>query len=318
MHWLISPAQGAGTSSKIAFGLGRWWLTLGEDGCSAKILPLRILLLFLLTVYSLRTTPTSHFPCTEPVSSHIKVTLSCGTSRPHWSVLCACADIAGCILLSVQGKFEYWQLWLVAGRSPRLQSWFLSLLFQWYDRFHSRKALWARFMSVFPCCEPGIKSLQIAEAGLVNHSRLLTPALHSSAWRIQPDLINVTLLFYPSLASDTLPGSGTQLQRFLSGHYRTAFSQCNLSNRRLPFCKTQNGNMPGPLCGLRSQWSLGPNTETSALEKACVKADDSFCQDVEFFVVGEADCLDCLDKMFTEDKTAGLGMMNDVAHVRIY
>ena len=59
-------------------------------------------------------------------------------------------------------------------------------------------------------------------------------------------------------------------------------------------------------------------SETSALGKACVKADDSFCQDVEFFVVGEADCLDCLDKMFTEDKTAGLGMMNDVAHVRIY
>jgi len=54
------------------------------------------------------------------------------------------------------------------------------------------------------------------------------------------------------------------------------------------------------------------------LEKPCVKADDSFCQDVEFFVVGEAGCLDCLDKMFAEDKTAGLGMMNDVAHVRIY
>lgn len=53
-------------------------------------------------------------------------------------------------------------------------------------------------------------------------------------------------------------------------------------------------------------------------KKACVKADDSFCQDVEVFVVGEAGCLDCLDKMFTEHKTAGLGMMNDVAHVRIY
>lgn len=129
---------------------------------------------------------------------------------------------------------------------------------------------------------------------------------------------NVTLPFYPSLASDTLPGSGTQLQRFLSGHYRRAFSRCNLSNRRLPFCKTQNGSMPGPLRGLRSQWSLGPNTETSALEKACVKAGDSFCQDVEFFVVGEAGCLDCLDKMFTEDKSAGLGTMNDAAHVRIH
>ena len=150
-------------------------------------------------------------------------------------------------------------------------------------------------MSVFPCCEPGIKSLQIAEAGSVNHSRLLTPAPHSSARRIQPDLINVTLPFYPSLASDTLPGSGTQLQWFLSGHYRRAFSLRNLSTRRLPFCKTQN-----------------------ALEKPCVKAGDSFCQDVEFFVVGEAGCLDCLDKMFTEDKPAGLGTMNDAAHVRIH
>lgn len=26
-------------------------------------------------------------------------------------------------------------------------------------------------------------------------------------------------------------------------------------------------------------------------------------------------CLGCVDKMFTKDKNAGLGMMNDVAHV---
>lgn len=52
-----------------------------------------------------------------------------------------------------------------------------------------------------------------------SESFLLIGAPRSSAWRIQPDLVNVTLAFYLSQALDTLPGSDTQLQIFLSAHY---------------------------------------------------------------------------------------------------
>lgn len=55
------------------------------------VLPLRILLLFLLTVYSLRTKPTSHLPCTEPVSSYIKVTLC--PVEPHVPIGQCCAHV---------------------------------------------------------------------------------------------------------------------------------------------------------------------------------------------------------------------------------
>lgn len=100
---------------------------------------------------------------------------------------------------------------------------------------------------------------------------------------------------------------------------RRAFSQCSLSNGRLSFFKTQNGNMPGPLCGLRSQWSLGPIQKHQLCKKPVSKLMMALSRCRIFFsVVEEMGCLDCGDKMFTKDKNTGLGMMNDVAPVWLY
>lgn len=143
-----------------------------EHGCNVFSL-LEPCFYLSLQLIAFKPSPSLILGARDCVLLHQSCSLPGGAFPPNRQFCVAYTDIVGSISSHIQGHFEYWQQWLAAGYSTQLQSWFLSLPLQWYDRFHSGRALWARFKYVFPCCESGIKSSQIARAGSVNHVCLL-------------------------------------------------------------------------------------------------------------------------------------------------